>query len=153
MASIMYAVKCPCCERSAFEDDYYKTGERYTFCMRCGFNYTKTIKTYTEKSLEYKEETYAGQGVFVLMKKDGSRKSMMLNKTITDEDLQKYTAEYMDDEVNKEDSYLVTFKEGKFTIVLGTPPENFYLPFEEYKTKMFAKYGKSEFDFMVPLEE
>lgn len=149
----MYAVKCPCCERSAFEDDYYKTDERYTFCLRCGFNYTKIIKDYTEKGVEYTEESYEGHGIFILTKKDGSRVSMMLNRRITDEDLQEYKSSYMDSEVNQQKSYLVSFEEGKFTILLGTPPENFFLPFEEYKTKMFTKYGKSEFDFMVPLEE
>ncbi len=149
----MYAVQCPCCERSAFEDDYYKTGERYTFCLRCGYNYTKLIKTWTEKGIDYTEETNEGHGVFILRKKDGSRESTMLNGPIKDEHLEEYKSRYMNDEVNQEASYLASFEEGKFTILLGNHSENFFLPFEEYKTKMFAKYGKSEDDFMVPLEE
>ncbi|MER2057385.1 MAG: hypothetical protein ABTA16_01095 [Niallia sp.] len=38
-------------------------------------------------------------------------------------------------------------------ILLSNSPENFYLPFEEYKRKMFAKYELLEDEFMVPLEE
>lgn len=33
------------------------------------------------------------------------------------------------------------------------PPENFYLSFEEYCERMFAKYGASDYDFMIPIEE
>ena len=36
MASNIYALKCPCCVRAAIEEYYYKTGEQYTFCLRCG---------------------------------------------------------------------------------------------------------------------
>ena len=153
MGSILYAVKCPCCERSAIEDYYYKTEEKYTFCLRCGFNYTKIIKSHTDKSIEYTEETNEGHGVFILLKKDGSRESMMLNRSITDQDIEEYESSYMKEEVNQQESYLVSFKEGIFSILLGTPPANFFLPFEEYKTKMFEKYGKAEDEFFVPIEE
>lgn len=153
MASNIYALKCPCCGRSAFEDYYYKSGEQYTFCLRCGFNYTKTIKNYTVENIEYREEKNDGHGVFILVNKDGSRKNMMLNSNITDEQLEKYKASFMDDNVNQEKSYLVSYKDGVFTILLGNPSENFYLPFEEYREKVFAKYGVPKFDFMATIEE
>lgn len=153
MASNIYALKCPCCGRSAFEDYYYKSGEQYTFCLRCGYNYTKTIENYPVKSIEYREKKYDGHGVFILVNKDGSRKNMMLNSNMTDEQLEKYKESFMDDNINQEKSYLVSYKDGVFTILLGHPSENFYLPFEEYREKVFAKYGVPEFDFMVPIEE
>lgn len=153
MASNIYALKCPCCGRSAFEDYYYKSGEQYTFCLRCGYNYTKTIENYPVKSIEYREKKYDGHGVFILVNKDGSRKNMMLNSNMTDEQLEKYKESFMDDNVNQEKSYLVSYKDGVFTIFLGNPSTNFYLPFEEYRAKVFAKYGVPEFDFMVPIEE
>lgn len=55
--------------------------------------------------------------------------------------------------MNQEQSYLVTYNEGKFKVLLGSPLANFYLSFEEYKGKMFAKYGKFEYNLMVPIEE
>lgn len=91
--------------------------------------------------------------MFVLVNKDGSRTRTLLDRTLTDENLEQFQAAYLGDSVNKDKSYLVTFKDGEFTILLGNPPENFHLSFEDYKAKMFAKYGRSEFEFMVPIEE
>ena len=63
MASNIYATKCPCCGRSAIEDYYYKTDEQYTFCMRCGYYYAKTIEKCTKDNIEYKEEKIEGHGI------------------------------------------------------------------------------------------
>lgn len=153
MASNMYAVKCPCCGRSAIEDDYYKTGEQYTVCMRCGYYYSKTIEKYTQDTIEYKEEERKGYGVFRLVNKDGSREHRMLDSSLTNAQLRELKAEIQDNNVNQEKSYLVTYENGIFTILSGNPPENLHLSFEEYREKVFAKYGVPDDDFMVPIEE
>lgn len=153
MASNIYATQCPCCGRSAIEDYYYKTDEQYTFCIRCGYNYSKTIEKWRTDCFEYKEEKNDGNGVVVLEKKDGSRKKILLNSVVTDEQLENYKTSFLADDINQDKSYLILFRNGVFTVLLGNPPENFYLPFEEYKEKMFVKYGVPDYDFMVPLEE
>lgn len=153
MASNIYATKCPCCGRSAIEDYYYKTHEVYTFCMRCGYYYSKTIDRYTKDNIEYKEEKSDGHGIFVLVNKDGSRKRVVLNCSLTNEQLEELRAKFMDNNINQEKSYLVTYENGEFTILFGNPPDNFYLSFEEYREKMFAKYGVPDYDFMVPIDE
>lgn len=153
MASNMYATKCPCCGRSAIEDYYYKTQEQYTFCMRCGYYYTKTIQKYTKDDIEYKEEKNEGHGIFVLVNKDGNREKVILNCSLTNAQLEEFKAKIMDNNVNQEKSYLVTYENGVFTILFGNPPENFYLSFEQYREKMFAKNGVPDYDFMVPIEE
>ncbi|MCO7127876.1 hypothetical protein NIE88_19200 [Sporolactobacillus shoreicorticis] len=59
-----------------------------------------------------------------------------------------------DDTIDRNNSYLVSYsRDGIFTVLGGNPPENFYLSFEDYKKKVCAKYGVSESDFMVPVEE
>ncbi len=153
MASNMYAIKCPCCGRSAIEDYYYKTHEKYIFCMRCGYYYTKTIEKYTETKIEYKEEKSEGHGMFKLENKDGSRERVILDCSLTDAQLEELKASLMDMKVNQEKSYLISYENGVFNILFGNPPENFHLSFEEYREKMFAKYGVPEYDFMVPIEE
>lgn len=153
MASIMYAIKCSCCGRSAFEDDYYKTHEKYIFCMRCGYYYTKTIEKYTENTIEYKEEKSEGHGIFMLENIDGSREKVILNSSLTVAQIEELKASLMDRNVNQQKSYLISFENGVFTILFGNPPENFHLSFEEYREKMFAKYGVPEYDFLVPIEE
>lgn len=153
MASNMYAIKCPCCGRSAFEDYYYKTHEQYTFCMRCGYYYTKVIEKYTKENIEYKEESSEGYGMCILINKDGSRENMILNCSLTDAQLEELKSKIMDNNVNQDTSYLVSHENGEFSILFGNPPENFYLSFEEYREKMIAKYGVPDYDFMVPIEE
>lgn len=149
----MYAIECPCCGRSAIEDFYYKTDEKYTFCPRCGYNYSKTMTTYTDKGMEYTEEKNDGHGVFVLTNKDGSRKNTLLDSPISDEILVEYKESLKADHVNIEKSYLVIHKNGVFNVLAGHPPDNFYLSFEEYREKMIAKYGAPDYDFMVPIDE
>ncbi|MDF2859127.1 MAG: hypothetical protein K0Q87_4978, partial [Neobacillus sp.] len=146
-------LKCPCCGRSAVEDFYYNTDEKYTYCLRCVYNYSRTIESETEKNIEYREEKYDGYGVFVLKNSDGSSKKMLLNSLITDDKYEEFKALFLDSNVNQEKSYLVSFKDGEFLVLLGNPPANFHLSFNEYREKMFTKYGVPEFDFMVPIEE
>lgn len=153
MASIMYAIQCPGCGRSAYVDDYYKTEEKYIFCGVCGYYYTKKIEKYTENSIRYKEEEREGHGMFVLENKDGNCKKVMLNDSLTDAQLEELMTSLMEENVNQEKSYLISFKNGEFTILFGNPPEHFHLSFEEYRKKMIAKYGAPEYDFMVPIEE
>jgi hypothetical protein len=74
---------------------------------------------------------------------------MMLNSSITDEQLEKFKLSFMEDNVNQENSYLVSYYSGVFTILLGNPSENFHLTFEEYKEKMNAKYGVPDYDFII----
>ncbi|MFD2215296.1 hypothetical protein [Metabacillus endolithicus] len=120
MASNMYAVKCLCCGRSAFEDFYYKTDEQYTFCMRCGYYYAKTIKKSTMDTIEYKEEKIGGHGIFILENKDGSREKVSLNRSLTNEQLKELKNALRGENVNGEKSYLVTYENGIFTILFGT---------------------------------
>ncbi|MFT8318220.1 MAG: hypothetical protein ABF651_08140 [Sporolactobacillus sp.] len=111
MGSIIYARKCPCCGRSAVEECFYKTDELFIYCLRCGYNYTKIIESETENNVEYREEKYDGNGFFCLVNKDGSRENMMLNE-ITDEQLEAYRVSCLDDKVDPERSYLVSYKDG-----------------------------------------
>lgn len=154
MASILYALKCPCCNRSAYEDYYYKTEEQYTICNRCGYSYSKSIQSYTKTNgFEYREEKSGGHGIFVLVSKEGSRKNIFLNERMSDEEFEEFTSLFLAADIDQEKSYLVSYRDGVFSIILGNPPETFHLPFEEYREKVFAKYGVPEYDFMVPIEE
>jgi len=153
MGSNIYATKCQNCGRSAIEDYYYRTGEYYTYCLRCGHYIEKTIESYTNDKVSYTEKINVGHGIFRVVNKDGSREGTLFETPPTDEQLEGFRETFFKDSVNQAKSYLVTYNDGEFKVLLGSPPANFYLSFEEYKEKMFAKYGKSEYDFMVPIEE
>ncbi|WP_227937759.1 hypothetical protein [Alkalihalobacillus deserti] len=114
MASIYSAIKCPYCGRSAFEDDYYKSDEKYISCLRCGFNYSKTMKEGINNLFEYEEDRQEGHGVFSLVKKDGKREMRMLNYHLTNNDIDKYKKTFLEKDVDQEKSYLVTYEAETF---------------------------------------
>lgn len=154
MGSNISAVKCNNCGRSAIEDFYYKTNEKYTFCRRCGYNYTKKIIRETANHIEFEEDERKGHGVLLLVKKDEICQTMLFNSTVTKKQIEENKALFMSEETDQEKSYFVTFNNGVFDIIVGNPPENFHLPFEEYKEKMRKKYGDYEyFDALVPIED
>ncbi|WP_257347648.1 hypothetical protein [Pseudalkalibacillus decolorationis] len=155
MGSIYSAVKCPQCGRSAIEDFYYKSDESYIICYRCGFNYSKTISKSDRRRIEYKEEKQVGHGVFSLVKRNGQRNMTLFNSPIRKDDIEKFTKSFMENDVDQAVSYLVSYEKEIFTILLGKPPENFSLCFEDYKDKMIKKYGEDyeDIEIIVPIEE
>lgn len=154
VASNMFAMECPQCGRSAFEDNYYKTDETTIICYRCGYYYSKKIINWTSSPIEFEETEDIGYGVLLLSKKRGQRKRYIFNHRPTQKEMEKYHEELSDNDVDQSNSYFITFNEGKFKVEFGDPSENFYLPFEAYKEKMIKKYGEYEYsDILVPMEE
>ena len=154
MASNIFARECPQCGRSAIEDNYYKSGETYIVCYRCGYSYSKKIVKRTKSSVEYKEVEFEGYGVISIVKKDGDRTVMMIDSILTLEEIDNYRDDLSKDDIDQKKSFMVTYNEGVFTIKYGTPSKNFHLPFEQYKAKMIKKYGEDEYsDILVPIEE
>ncbi|MRH41430.1 hypothetical protein GH741_01925 [Aquibacillus halophilus] len=137
MASLMYAQQCIHCGRSAFVDNYYKTGAKYIKCYRCGYSYSKKV-TKTD-SFEVKE--FLGYGVYNLVKKTGHGEFTFIQSPITDQLKEEFYLELLKDDVDKENCYLVSYESGSFYVLFGTPTENFYLTFDQYKEKMEEKYG------------
>ncbi|MDQ6598136.1 hypothetical protein [Bacillus salipaludis] len=71
------------------------------------------------------------------MMKDATFSSKRLMSPLTDEQFEIFKGKYDDDDVDKEKSYLVCYRNGQFEILFGTVPEYFHLSFEEY----VEKYG------------
>ncbi|ASK61876.1 hypothetical protein CFK37_06730 [Virgibacillus phasianinus] len=128
MASTYSAMQCPNCGRSAIEDYYYKIGEQFICCHRCDYNYSKVIEHETS---QYKEDAFGGYGIFMVVKKKGSREIIVLDGELTNNQLEKFTKIFSESEVDQKSSYLVHFSNGQFTILLGTSPKNYFLSFED----------------------
>jgi hypothetical protein len=58
MGSVIDHIECPNCDREAYSDFYYKTGEEYINCMNCGYQYSATIKDRTKKISELDEDDF-----------------------------------------------------------------------------------------------
>lgn len=155
MASIGFAIECPHCGRSAFEDNYYKTDETYIVCYRCGYNYSRTIKHESNDQVDYKEVEHKGHGVVLIAKKDGSRNLTMLNSSMSEDMIESYKEKLSEEDIDLKSSQFVIYENGVFKVLLGSPSENFHLSFKEYKEKMLVKYEREygDMDLFVPIEE
>ena len=71
---------------------------------------------------------------------------------MTDDEFEKYKQLFFAEDVDQGKGYLVSYDNELLTCLLGTPTENFHLPFEEYREKMNRKYGEDEFN-LVAIEE
>jgi Zn ribbon nucleic-acid-binding protein len=58
MGSVIDYIECPNCDREAFSDFYYKTGEEYVNCNNCGYHYSATIKDRTKRLDELEEDDF-----------------------------------------------------------------------------------------------
>lgn len=150
MASICQAIACPHCGCAATEDEYYKIGEKFIWCFRCGYSYYKTINYEDDNDAVYNELAYEGHGVFYMVSKNGKRKNdgrRILNRPLSEQEIVEFIDELQDEDVDLTNSYFVTYENGSFTTIAGTPPEDFYMPFNDYK----AKIGEGNMEVIVPI--
>ncbi|TFJ91997.1 hypothetical protein [Lentibacillus salicampi] len=150
MGSICQSIACPHCGCSATEDDYYKTGERFIWCFRCGYTYYKTIDYTVGDVTPYNETEYKGHGMFYLVSKGKKRENdgrRILNRPLTEQEMNDFKAELQDEAVDLEKSYFVMYENGTFTTIAGNPPDDFYLPFDVYKNRV----GKDNMEVIVPI--
>ncbi|GGB34199.1 hypothetical protein F3157_05070 [Virgibacillus dakarensis] len=145
MASTYSAIACPHCGCCATEDYYYKTWEKFIWCYRCGYSYEKTID-YWKNANEpvYSEREYKGHGMCLVHKRDKKGFRKILHRTLTSEETSECLKAFLDEDVDLKESYFVTFENGIFTTLAGTPPKDFYLPYDEYKEKKEANNQQLE---------
>lgn len=58
MGSVLQEIDCPRCGQEATSDFYYKTGEEYVHCQRCGYSYSATIINRDKKLSELTDEDW-----------------------------------------------------------------------------------------------
>ncbi|MDQ1146040.1 hypothetical protein QE429_002867 [Bacillus sp. SORGH_AS 510] len=138
MASFLRPVACPDCGRFAVEDYYYRIGAGYIICQCCGCEVDREAKYDPENNTSYFEiEKRRGYGKFFLKMKDGTFSSKLLMSPLTNEQFENLKGKFYNDDVDREKSYLVTYKNGEFETLFGSVPEDFHLSFAEY----IEKYG------------
>ncbi|WP_413299654.1 hypothetical protein AA0X95_16445 [Bacillus sp. 1P10SD] len=138
MASFHRPVACPDCGRFAVEDYYYRIGAGYIICQCCGCEVDREAKYDPEKNTSYFAiEKRRGYGKFFLKRKDGTFSSNRLMSPLTDEQFKDFKEKFSNFDVDPENSYLVSYKNGEFETLLGSVPEDFNLSFAEY----IEKYG------------
>ncbi|TMW72040.1 hypothetical protein [Alteribacter natronophilus] len=137
MGSIIYHTECKQCEKIAVKDDYYKEDkETYNiYCPYCGYTYFQGLVFNEEIEInEWKVKEEMGCGVFQICKTDGTSTLTLLKTPITDKSLISCEADFHAPETNQSESYLIEYKEGKFTQFLGTAkPPYFEYSYQQYK--------------------
>lgn len=147
-------MKCTNCKRSALVDKNPEDEEYIMTCFRCGYNYSRKLQWETEESVQYQEESNGGFGVFKLVHQSGDEILGQFRHPMTDRQYSSFKDDYAKEETVQDESFLVNYSNGEFTIQYGEPPENFYLSFEQYTKKMTEKYAENRVTHsFVPFEE
>ena len=135
MASIMLYSKCPKCAGIAILDDYYKIGDKYLWCERCGYNYQKEQDYYdaTINQIFYKETEQIGYGMFKIANKEGKKQLVPIHSPLTKELIEEFKMEMEREEIDKEKCYLVSYTDDKLEILFGEVPEIYFLTYDEYE--------------------
>ncbi|WP_249869973.1 hypothetical protein [Oceanobacillus saliphilus] len=148
MASTYSAISCPHCNCCATKDDYYKTGEKFILCYRCGYSCSRTFDYLNGNEPVYQENEYKGHGVCLVRKQDGTGTRNFFQRHLSSEEITKNIEALSEEGVDIENSYFVLFKNGVFKTLAGNPPEDFYLSFEDYKKK--REENNQQLEVIVP---
>jgi len=128
MGSVMDQGKCKLCGGVKFVDFYYKSGEEYSFCHRCG--------AYESYTLERDEEGHAikdddgkwkwnhtkkeGYGIYAIIHKEsGVGQVGTFDHPITGEIIEEFNEIFAQPDVDEDRSYLAKWENGKQTLLLG----------------------------------
>ncbi|RSL33936.1 hypothetical protein D7Z54_07405 [Salibacterium salarium] len=141
IASILNRIACPQCACLVLEDFYYKTRESDIICNRCGYYYSKTMKSISDGRIEYEEKEIFGFGCSVLVKKDGRNERTVFNEKISNMDIDNFLICWNKTDTEQEKSFLLEHDKGTFISLIGTPPEDFLQPFDKIK----APYKEEHF--------
>lgn len=133
MASFLSAIACPHCGCCSTEDDYYKLGEKFIWCFRCGYYYEKAVHLNESDEWVYSEKEYKGFGILCLYKEKEKESKTIFHRRLSSQEISDFSAEFSQEDVDLEKSYFVLYEDGEFTIVAGSLPNDFYIPFYDYK--------------------
>lgn len=135
MGSVMDYVACPQCGGTMFTDYYYKSGEEYWMCKRCGKHGKIEIirddegnVVFDEKGkLQYKEEDVKGYGCAKIAVTGHGASLSCLGSPITEDDKKNFFELLEGDEVDKSQSYLSSWNDEtqKVEMIYGEDPKLF----------------------------
>ena len=129
MGSVIDYRKCPQCGGFLYNEWYYKTGEEFEHCNRCGrweeirFPENEDEKKLVDQSGLLKKSA-TGFGRCLIMFTSGFGHSFSLSEPYSEEIEKWYTETMKDKEVDPEQSYLTRWDEetGKIVVVHGKDP-------------------------------
>ena len=131
MGSVISYEKCSQCGGVYSIDYYYRTGEEYRFCQRCGKVHNHAIVRdensnycYDEDGkLKFEDVISQGYGCMALASK-GFKTVYHLEKPVDEETKKEYLEIIEEEEIDKDNCYLTMWDEGKKEVVavFGTLP-------------------------------
>lgn len=128
MGSVMSEEKCKACNGVLFVDYYYKSGEEYSFCHRCGMSESFTLVRDEkgraikdeEGNWKFQHEKKEGHGVYgIFSVESGVGQVGTFNDPITEETIKEFREIFAQSDVDEERSYLAKWEDGKQTLLLG----------------------------------
>ena len=135
MGSVMDYVECTQCGGSMFRDFYYRTGEEYWMCKRCG-KHGKVELVRDEEGkvvfdeagkVNYKTEDVDGFGCVKIAVVGHGGSFSCFGSPITEDDKKEFFKLLEDKDVDKEHSYFSAWnaETGKVEMIYGEAPKLF----------------------------
>ena len=132
MGSTISNEKCSQCGGIYVIDYYYRTGEEYQFCQRCGKLHNHAIVRDENKNycydengkLKFEDVSSQGFGCMAIASK-GFKSIYHLDKPVDEEIKKEYLGILEEDEIDKDECYLTTWDDDKKEVVavFGTLPK------------------------------
>lgn len=164
MGSVIDYEACPKCKGLMMTDTYYKSGEEYHFCYRCGYHLAWEMKRDDNGEIifinqngfevpDMKETIYEGHGSYRIMPKEGAGQSGGFDEPITQEQIDEFEKIFNQDDVDQSTSYLIRFEDGNAEILFGNPPDDVLLSFDEFDKKMMEDSPEDIETTDIPTDE
>ena len=127
MGSVIDDKKCEACDGVAFNDFYYRTGEEFSTCKRCGYSSSYCMKhnesgdVVLENNLPvFVHKVSPGFGVFhITHRSTPVSQSGSFNKPINETTIEEFKKIFAQHDIDPKNSYLAKWEDGKQTFILG----------------------------------
>lgn len=127
MGSIVEHIKCPVCSGVMVNDVYYRSGEEYANCLRCGIvrncewkrNESNELIKNDKGQILFDHVHLEGYGVYGIYNHEGSGQVGVLNKPITEDMIEEFRQTFENEVTDKDRSYVAKWEDGKQIVILG----------------------------------
>lgn len=140
MGSVQDYNECKKCSGINMLISYYKSGELYQHCERCGSYEADTLKRDENDELVKNEEglyileheSKVGHGTYMICSKDEHCRGGWLDAPLTDQSVEDFAEVFKKDDTDLEKSYVAKWENGKQTLLFGSKiPDMNKLSFSE----------------------
>lgn len=160
MGSIIEYAKCQTCEGVMVSDVFYRTGEEYSHCMRCGMVRNCELKRDDSNALVKNDKGQVlfdytrleGYGVYGIYNHEGVSELGVFNRPITEDMIENFRQLFDNEGTDQERSYVAKWEDGNQNVILGDADKLPEMVFMDYDALMEKMEKDAEADQIIPVK-